>query len=277
MPVKIHANGSIVAYAGSKPPPRSKDESIKIGSTQKTYRLTWKHYRSIASAAAVMYETRVNNLTFWTFTFAGKETYPEAVKAFSKFLDNFKKTYKLHAYVWTGELQKNGNPHFHLIADVPFISLRAITQAFCSSRGYFSNSAVRLPKDALGNTDGSVVQNVGSLVRYICKYMSKTAKDGKDMGARVCSMSKHLTNAFKTIEDPGAVSDCISIVKSSGAYSEYKTEYCTIYTPVVSFENAKKVTDQIQIPVVNDFEIDDLHAFKRWILSEELQENLVKF
>lgn len=243
--LKIWRNGQLTAYKPSGGC-KNKDQASKAGKTAKKYRLTWKHYREISSAAVVMFENRKNRLTFWTFTTDGRDPYPVCVKFFSKFLDNFKKTYKCEQYIWTGELGDVGKkPHFHMLADVPYLSLAKVTKAYCDARGYYSSSAVRLPKNKEGKTDKSVVTNVGSLVRYICKYMSKSVKSGVDFGGRVYGMSRHLTNAFEVVEYPSLEKEILSSVASSGAWMEIKKEYCTMFAPTKKIEETQEFLDSI--------------------------------
>lgn len=247
MPAKIYDNGTIVTYTqtGSK---RTNEENVRRGKSSKTYKMTWKLYRQISSSAVRMFDTKTNNLTFWTFTTDGRNSYPECVRFFSKFLDNLKKNYGLQAYIWTGELGDKGKlPHFHMIADMPFIDLQDITNAYCSARGYYSNSAVRLPKNSSGKTCNSVVKSVGSLCRYLCKYMSKSIATKMDMGGRVYGMSQHLTGAAKKVEYKHEVADLISSVASSGYWTPYKMEYCTIWTPNRRLEDVREMLDSIDI------------------------------
>ena len=227
------------------------DNVQKAGKTEKKYRLTWKHYRHIASSAVVMWENKVNKLTFWTFTFKeGSITYPEAVKVFSKFIDNWKKTYKCQSYIWVGELTEKGTPHFHMLADIKYVDIKKVNEAFCRARGYFSNSAVRLPQKLKNGKlvkDRSVVKNLGSVIRYLCKYLTKTIKDSEkvDFGGRVYAMSRGLSNNSRKYQTYEELYKCLEIIKESGQFDRFEAQYCTMYSPKVRFEEANKTIKKL--------------------------------
>jgi len=243
--LKIWANGTIVLYNPSKGRVYSKRQQEIAANTKKTYYMKWKHYRAISSGVVRMFEQRQNNITFWTFTTDGRETYPEAVKMFGKLLDNLKKNYGLVQYIWSGELQKNGNPHFHMIADIPFVQVSKINKAWCKARGYHSNSAVRLPKDKFNKTANSIVKNSGACVRYLCKYMAKQVKSRVDMGARVCAMSKHLTNAYELISDKEVTTQVIQDVHLSGGWQMHINDHAITYSPIGKIEECRELLDSI--------------------------------
>lgn len=246
--IKIYRNGSVISYGASNrnnKPPDQKSKGLK----EKKFVLTWTHYREIASSAVLLFQQRKHNLTFWTFTFReGTISYPDAVKIWSKFLDNFKKTYKCKAYIWTGELTKKNTPHFHCIADVPYADIVVINKAWCVARGDFSNSAVRLPKkkNKAGEwvTDGSVVKSLDSLVNYMCKYVAKTArdsqKDKKGMGARVWSRSRSLCDTTRKLDSYEDAHRIVTELNRNKQYKRFESQYCAIYTAQTTVKNANK-------------------------------------
>jgi len=252
MPVKIWANGSVYRYSNCKAL-RDKDAQKRAGNTKKTYKLKWRHYRAVSSACVRMFDTKQNNITFWTFTTDGAYDYPAAVKLFSRCLENLKKTYGLVQYVWTGELQKNGNPHFHAILDIPYVDVRVINAYWNDLTCMDPESpSVRLPKKKVGDkwvTDGSVVVDVQRLVKYVCKYMSKQVKSHMDMGARVCAMSKHLANAYETFEDMDASMEVVKDVEMSGFWTRQKTDFCDIYTPILPFNEIREFINRVLPPI----------------------------
>ena len=246
--IKVYKNGQVSAYPPCKKPPTN---SIQAGNVKKRYRLTWKHYRHISSSAVVLWEKKVNKLTFWTFTFReGTIKYQEAVKLFSKFLDNWKKTYGCKHYIWVGELTEKGTPHFHMIADIKFVDLKAVNAAFCKVRGDFSNSAVRLPqkyKNGKLVPDRSVVKNVGSLVRYLCKYLVKTIEDSQeiDFGGRVYAMSRGLTNNYRKYDTYDQLYQVLGEIKERGTFLMHCGQYCTTYSPTERLENVRTFIEKI--------------------------------
>jgi len=259
--IKIYKNGSVISYspAGRSAPP----DAVARGKCEKKYILTWTHYRELASSAVIMWETKTHKLTFWTFTFReGHVTYPEAVKIWSKFQDNLKKTYKCKAILWTGELTKKGTPHFHAICDVPYLNLAQVTEAWNKCRKDWSKSGVRLPKDKkTGKTTGSVVKSMDSLVNYMCKYIAKAARDSngwtdKDtgeffepvsFGARCWGRSRHLCNTsttYSTYEEANAI---VKYLNKLTEFKRWESKFCAIYSPSGSTEAARKALKNLPI------------------------------
>jgi len=259
--IKIYKNGTVISYspAGRSAPVDAK----RRGSVEKKFVLTWTHYRELASSAVIMWETKTHKLTFWTFTFReGSITYPDAVKIWSKFQDNLKKTYRCKAILWTGELTKKGTPHFHAICDVPYLDLAAVTEAWNKCRNDWSKSGVRLPKNKnTGKTTGSVVKSLDSLVNYMCKYIAKTARDSQgyvdkstgevfpalNYGARCWGRSRHLCKTsitYTTYEDAAAI---VSYLNRQPEFKRWESKYCAIYSPTGPPSEARKKLKNLPI------------------------------
>lgn len=164
---QLSLNGHLVVYTHN---PFGNPNASLIGNNKKFYSINPKIYNRIASSAIRQFNEKKNRLTFLTFTFPKPISEKDANTCFSRFLDNFKKTYELNSYIWTKELTEAGRPHFHAICDFPFKPITEINSAWCSAMQMDSKCAVRLPED------GAVVKDMDRLLRYICKYVSKSFK-----------------------------------------------------------------------------------------------------
>jgi hypothetical protein len=192
MPVHIYENG-IVVFSEVPKTDHLKGLAKDNGNKEKTYQITRKHYKHITSATILLFEKAKYKPTFWTFTIPeGQYTFDEkeAVKRFATFIDNFKKTYGLNLYIWVMERQQNGVPHWHMIADAPFLSIPALRTAYNRALGIESDCSVRLPRD------GAVINSIGAITRYVAWYVTKARKSAspeKPFKARCWAMSRELT------------------------------------------------------------------------------------
>lgn len=211
---KLWPNGHIIC--ATVPAYRDRSFCQMIGEKEKKFKLTWKHYRVIASSAIKLWENRCNNPVFFTYTFPSVTEEKMAVRILSKHLTNLKKTYGLKSYIWVAELQKRGAIHFHCLFDMPFQPIAAIQDAWnCSiwsevwkhwvelPKGamsvreladmFISNNSVRLPPN------GAKVRDLNGLVNYLCKYMSKNVKEKVVFPCRCYAISHNVLAKPKKI------------------------------------------------------------------------------
>lgn len=189
---QLSLNGCLVVYT------HNAEGNAKIGeygNLAKSYRITPAIFNKIASSAIRQFKERHNKLTFLTFTFPDDISEQLANVGMSRFLDNFKKTYELRSYIWTKELTRAGRPHFHAICDFPYQPIHEINDAWCSAIGMGSNCAVRLPPD------GAVVKNMHTLMRYMCKYVTKSFNTRYE--SRCYSISRNILSKPVTITPEG--------------------------------------------------------------------------
>jgi hypothetical protein len=208
-------NGVIIDYAVSAHV-HSLDHLTNIGSREKHYRITNKTRWKISGSCCNMWRQRQNKLTFWTFTIPGNSdlgTDGAAFNAaFSRVLENLKRTHKLNAYVWVRERHKSGVYHYHALLDMPFVDIKTINSYYensisnyCRKSGHtrpsFHGCSVRLPSkvDKNGNYRGAVVRDLQSVIRYISKYITKAKEDSQTEVSRVYSITRNIVDKGTTI------------------------------------------------------------------------------
>lgn len=69
-----------------------------------------------------------------------------------RFIEECRRRYNLHAYIWKAETQRNGNIHYHLTTDtyMPFGSIRAIWNKILARKGYID--AYRAKQEMIHST-----------------------------------------------------------------------------------------------------------------------------
>lgn len=170
---RLFENGNITVSGTHKRVTPDKSNGFK----EKTYTIDWKVYRELVSATVNLFDRKKNEVIFLTLTFPIDIDEKQANVCFSTYLDNLKKTYKLESYVAVKEFTKIGRPHYHLLADLPFTSIKRLNSAWCqciftvtANTECFSSNAVRLPE----KKNRSVVKEMGAIVRYLAKYIGKS-------------------------------------------------------------------------------------------------------
>jgi hypothetical protein len=223
----IHRCG-VVTHVGVPKFYNIPDNQTKNGCLEKEYSLTAKAKRTIKSSLVKMWYEKQNRLTFWTFTFklsAETERIVTDQKLmnvyFSKLLENAKKSYGLHSYIWVSERTKKGTIHYHCVFDVPKLEqLKNKTyeqiknsgaKAFDYFINYFKQSfkdylavagcsivpdndycAIGFPRkyDSNGVYRGAVVRNIQALSTYLAGYLNKC--DRKESGGRIYAISRNV-------------------------------------------------------------------------------------
>lgn len=219
MPVRyiLHENGNIIVTPVFDRVIPDKMNGLK----KKTYMIDRAQYRTIASSAVNLWESRQNRVTFFTLTFPFNADEQTANECFSKFMDNLKLNYGLENYIATKERGEKGvehKIHYHCLFDLPFIPIADLNKAWNKTfRAYHSGSpnSVRLPDARSG---GAVVQSQARCVKYICKYISKSldvvfTKPCYFISRQVLSKPKELTP------------DQMTMLENSLSCKEFEHEY----------------------------------------------------
>lgn len=172
---RLYENGTVTVTSGRGRCPISDEHLEKVrsnGKRIKKYSIDTRTYRKIVSSAVNLYRCKVNNIVFLTLTFPGNITEKDANICFSKFMDNLRTNYNVENYIAVKEFTRKGVPHYHLLADYPFVDIRRINRAWCNTFPIDlpgSKNAVRLPKD-----HKSIVKDLYRCIKYICKYFGKS-------------------------------------------------------------------------------------------------------
>ena len=136
---------------------------------RKGYRIIKSTRRNLVSSAFLLFIKKQHNIVFLTLTFPDRV--PKKTKInpmLNRFLTNMKKNYGLLGYLWTREDQRNGRPHFHILADMPYQDIQKINTAWCEACRMYSKNAVRLPKE-----NKAILKSIEKTAKYVTKYITK--------------------------------------------------------------------------------------------------------
>jgi len=187
MPVYFHPSGRITCVPDTLG--RMPDSSELKRRKSKGFIV---NYWQVADKAACLFFEKRNKIVFITLTFARVLTHKEANKVFSKFIDNCKLNYSLAGYVAVCEYQKNGNPHYHCLFDIPKFNIQKLQKAWNNAASQNSKSSLDIGgKDKDGNRRNAIINNVSQCVKYICKY---TTKNKDIVYSSRCVFSSHFIN-----------------------------------------------------------------------------------
>jgi len=197
---------------------KSQQNSIK-GNKEKTYYLTSATRRKIQCSAINAFNNRKNKLTFVTLTQNKSTDERETNKWLSNMLDNLKKNYGLFSYVVVLEHQKNGQPHYHCLFDMPFTKWVDINSSWSNSCGYIEE----VPNLVRARKGFATVNSVDSIVRYITKYLGKETAVYK---ARNYFISRNLLAGVREEVSESYVN--IASHNKKDYISMYKGKFCEV-------------------------------------------------
>jgi len=132
--------------------------------------------RQIANAVEWIRINAVYKPLVFTLTIPAITDYRTQNKNVSMFFENFRKNYDCQHYVWVREYQKNGRPHYHVVADVDFFDLEVVNNYWSGLWGVDAkekrNWALRLNRK-----HNRFVGDSQRLCWYLCKYLGKSMAD----------------------------------------------------------------------------------------------------
>lgn len=171
--INLYLSGDITITSNHR---RSFDNIKSISSKhRKGYRIRKSTQRNLISSAFFLFLKKTNKIVFLTLTFDREIRPGERINPYlNKFLSNLRINYGLKNYIWARENHKNGNPHIHLIADLPYIPIQKINKIWIQTYAGSSRCAVRLPKD-----HKSIVNDLEKCTRYVTKYITKDENGNK--------------------------------------------------------------------------------------------------
>lgn len=220
MPIRLYEDGTVIKYALSHggAPKGGKAN----GNKTKHFEINGKHKRFIRSAAIRQFLTKKNRPLFATLTFPGKIDQGQANKCFSNFVDNLKTNYKLHSYVAVKENHKSGNPHFHIILDIPFIHFKYINRAWCASFSDF----LPFSKNAFTTGRRNIIYSVTDVARYISKYITKVTEAQKEIkpDTRQYFVSMNVHSQSVIIDETALI-----YLLATNVFHEYEGDFFTWY------------------------------------------------
>lgn len=165
--INLYLSGEITITSNHR---RSYDNIKSISSKhRKGYHIKKSTRRNLISSAFFLFLKKQHKIVFLTLTFDRKILPGERINPYlNKFLTNLRVNYGLKNYIWTRENHKKGNPHFHLLADLPYIPIQKINQIWIQTFKGYSSCAVRLPKN-----HRSIVNDLERCTKYVTKYITK--------------------------------------------------------------------------------------------------------
>lgn len=184
-------------------------ERIERGNIKKTYRMDWRTYRRLSSAAHYLIKTGKYKTVFLTLTFSKWRSEHKLTKSFyydeitnqlfSKFAENLRKNYGCCGYIAVKEYGEIGNRvHFHFCASLPFIDFTILNRVWCRTIQdicLFSECAVRTdPKH------DKIIRSPARAIRYVCKYFSKGF--GRESATKLYFISNNLLIDPVKIQEP---------------------------------------------------------------------------
>ncbi len=152
----------------SAPPgftPPSCLKNLQVGNaSERNYKMTQRKRAIFCSRVMNMADRRRNTLKTFVLTYRLSADTSNTKKDLNRFLTNLRKNYALHAYAYTVENTKNGQIHYHFIADVPFIPVKTLNNIWCAARGDYAENALRALE---------AVKNHEKSAKYASKYFTK--------------------------------------------------------------------------------------------------------
>jgi hypothetical protein len=188
--------------------------AVDNGMRKKVYSLNSKAKRTIQSSLCKQWHERKSNITFLTFTFKNDQATAAVVcsqklmnKYFSSLIENFKKTYGLHSYVWVSERTKIGTIHYHVVCDFPKLKKKDF-EIFCTycrnsfkcflmdnqitvkDNEKYSNVGLPSEYDSNGCYRGAVVRNLEAVLVYVSGYLQKSDREEEE--GRIYAISRNV-------------------------------------------------------------------------------------
>jgi len=179
--VKKHYSGLAISYAGTgggarklfaSPAPVKKNDS----------RLN-RQKRSIHDAVEWMRQNATYRPLIFCCTVPVQSDWSMQNTNVSKFCDNIRQTYECKNYVWVREYTGAGRPHYHFVADVPFMDAVPLSRYWSSLFGdsYVNDHAVRM---GTAPPNRKFFVNSPRMARYLTKYMGKAIGDSERSGEK---------------------------------------------------------------------------------------------
>lgn len=167
--VKVHLSGVAIAYPDNKA--LKKGEETIPGRYQGS--LVNQQKRAISDAIEWMRLYGHNKPLFFVLTSPGYATAKDHAAKIQKFTHTLRNGYACKDYVWVRELTKMGAPHYHFVADMPWVrSPVEISRYWSSLFGSDASNSLRLGSAPIAGKRKYYVDSVQA-AKYISKYIGK--------------------------------------------------------------------------------------------------------
>lgn len=177
MRIKVHISGVAIA---SEPIGGKRPASLLPSNYRYQGSLYSQQKRAIADAVEWMRVNGSNRPLFFVATSPGFVKAEHHAEKISKLCHNLRNTYGCVDYVWVRELTSSGCPHYHFVADMPFIQ-NPVDLSLYWSRLFGSNAknSVRLGSAPIDGERKFYVDSQKAS-RYISKYIGKDLESVRD-------------------------------------------------------------------------------------------------
>ena len=167
---RVYSNGIVIAWKGER---IGQTRDVLTAAARKTRKFSVKRTRLQSACVAAWAGRQSQFMLFITFTFPFDPDENQARKIWDLFLKSLRKTYNVRHYVWVKERQKAGRLHYHLLIDRNRIDIKKLQTTY---NGCINNICPGIPCSFNSVRLGSnpIVKTVGSVARYLSKYISKT-------------------------------------------------------------------------------------------------------
>ena len=231
---------------------------VDAGNTDKTFKIDSGVYRKLASTAHYIIKESKTKTLFLTLTlppfkrkhkltksFIYESTYYETRinEAFSRFIENCRRTYKASDYIAVRERgEKDNRLHIHLVISMPFVRFDILNNAWCHAiQGFCEYSRNALQTRA----DNRVIKNPVRAIKYVCKYISKAIN--KVSFTRVYFISNNTLSSWLVNPDTGELTKHSNIKRSiDNRYlhiQELLKDYKGIYIQTFEYTTTFRVTN----------------------------------
>lgn len=147
-----------------------------------------------------------------------------------RFIEKIKKNCGVENYIWRAEPQRNGNIHFHIIADrfIKWQTIRAYWNEIQSKYDYIDAFEQRNGHRNPNSTDIHALNKINNIAAYICKYMTKD-KPSRKIEGRIwgCSSNFHKMKNPRIEITGEMIEEVEDLVKESKGFKKVY-DYCTL-------------------------------------------------
>lgn|ERR1041384_424638 len=173
--VKKHYSGLCISYGGtgggnrSLSPTPSKPNNSRLN----------RQKRQVHDAVEWMRKNAVYKPLIFCCTVPVQSDWSMQNTNVSKFCENIRSNYNVKNYCWVREYTGAGRPHYHFVADSPFIDAVPLSKYWSSL--FQSTAANSIRMGTAPGRRGGVKYFVDSsrMARYLTKYMGKSIGDGE--------------------------------------------------------------------------------------------------
>jgi hypothetical protein len=223
MPIQLnfHVSGVITAFAFS-----SKNRTIKTDKEPDPARPQGSWYnqqrRIISDRIEYLMMHSKHKCKFITATDPAGEsiTTKEKGQILSRFCENFCKTYKCAGYVWVREYQENGRPHWHFVADVPWLTKNEFERLNSYYNSLFNTDLKNALRWGFKPKNGKRIYTIedSRIAGYVSKYVGESVgisiKDKSRVTGASAWIAKGSEPCVLTIEDKKLKWDSSKLVRA---------------------------------------------------------------